>query len=311
MNLKTTFDPRKVAGYIWKEMALGAISASIAFGSYHLLTQQAALPFAPVTLLGTALAIFLAFRNNSSYGRWVEASQSWQAISTQSRIFGRLIVTFVDAHRHTPQHDPVRARAFQIRMVHRQIAWVHVLRLHLRGQSDWQEVAELLPLDEFAEMRTKQNEPGYLLQRQGSQMYDAMADGTLQGFDSFQLEGALAQLQSQHSACERIKTTPIPRQYDFFTRLFVHIFTVLLPFCLLSLFTAAEMTWLTIPFALLVTFLFTTIEQVGAVNEAPFENRITDVPLSAICNGIERDLLELLGETELPAKHEPRDGYLF
>ena len=34
----------------------------------------------------------------------------------------------------------------------------------------------------------------------------------------------------------------------------------------------------------------------GEVNEDPFEGRITDVPLTAICNTIERDLRELLGE---------------
>ena len=46
------------------------------------------------------------------------------------------------------------------------------------------------------------------------------------------------------------------------------------------------------------------------MNEDPFENRITDVPLSAMCNTIERDLKEMLGETELPAKAVPEKGFL-
>ena len=49
----------------------------------------------------------------------------------------------------------------------------------------------------------------------------------------------------------------------------------------------------------------------GEVNEDPFENRITDVPLTAMCNTIERDLREMLGETDLPPKAEPKDGFLF
>jgi putative membrane protein len=50
--------------------------------------------------------------------------------------------------------------------------------------------------------------------------------------------------------------------------------------------------------------------KVGEVNEDPFENRITDVPLAALCNTIERDLKEMLGETHLPPKLEPVKGFL-
>lgn len=51
--------------------------------------------------------------------------------------------------------------------------------------------------------------------------------------------------------------------------------------------------------------------KVGEVNEDPFENRITDVPMTAMCNTIERDLKEMLGETDLPEKMMPERGYLF
>jgi len=43
----------------------------------------------------------------------------------------------------------------------------------------------------------------------------------------------------------------------------------------------------------------------------PFEARITDVPLSAICRIIERDGRETMGETDLPLKLEPKDAYLW
>jgi len=66
-----------------------------------------------------------------------------------------------------------------------------------------------------------------------------------------------------------------------------------------------------IPLAGVIALLFTTIERTGAVNEEPFENRITDVPLSAACREIERDLLALLGEADLPPRLEPQNGYLF
>ena len=53
------------------------------------------------------------------------------------------------------------------------------------------------------------------------------------------------------------------------------------------------------------------MERTGAANENPFENQVTDTPMTALCNTIERDLKEMLGYAELPKKIEPKDGYLF
>jgi putative membrane protein len=66
-----------------------------------------------------------------------------------------------------------------------------------------------------------------------------------------------------------------------------------------------------IPVSVIISFVFAIIGKVGEVNEDPFENRITDVPMTAMCNTIERDLREMLGETDLPPRAEPRDGFLF
>jgi ion channel-forming bestrophin family protein len=312
MILKRTFDPRKVARYVWRDVVLAMVAAG---GAYLAVTRLdlswLALSFAPIGLLGTALSIFLAFRANTSFVRWGEAAQSWAAIGAASRTFGRLVVSFVDSHRHTPQYEAATAEAFQREMVYRQIAWANALRLHLRGQADLAALAPLLAPAEMAALARAPNGPTYLLLRQGQRIYDAMAAGTLQGFDSFQLEGQLAALASQQAICERIKAIPVPRQYDYFTRLFVRVFVVLLPFFLLKTLAADGAPWLVIPLSGVIAFLFTTIERTGAVNEDPFEGRITDVPLSAICRDIERDLRAMLGETALPPRLEPRDGYLF
>ena len=37
------------------------------------------------------------------------------------------------------------------------------------------------------------------------------------------------------------------------------------------------------PVSIIIAFVFNTIAGVGAANEDPFENLITDVPLTAIC----------------------------
>jgi putative membrane protein len=57
--------------------------------------------------------------------------------------------------------------------------------------------------------------------------------------------------------------------------------------------------------------VFSAIERTGAVNEDPFENKIQDVPLTALCNTIERNLREMLEEENLPPKLVPQNGYLY
>lgn len=148
----------------------------------------------------------------------------------------------------------------------------------------------------------------------GQQIYEAMANGTLGGFDSFQMEGQLLALINYQGGVERIKNTPLPRQYDFFTRVFVILFALLLPFGLLGFFNAEHLlqySWLMIPLSILIAGVFIVMERTGAANEDPFENRATDVALTSICNTIERNLKEALGETDLPEKLEPVDGYLY
>jgi ion channel-forming bestrophin family protein len=312
MIIKRSFDPRKVAAYVWKDVTIALAVALAVWLAVAVFGQSwLGLSFAPLGLLGTALSIFLAFRANTSFARWGEAAQSWAAIAAASRVFARLAVTFADSHRHTPQYQAAAAEQLKRELVYRQVAWANALRLQLRGQSAWDELAGLLPAEERAALPQQPNKPLFLLQRQGQRIYEAMAAGTLQGFDSFQMEGQLAALSAQQAICERIKAVPVPRQYDYFTRLFVRLFVILLPFFLIKTLAADGAAWLVVPLSAVIAFLFTTIERTGAVNEDPFENRITDVPLSAHCRDIERDLRAILGETDLPPRLEPKDGYLF
>ena len=309
MIIKRRFDPLKVLSYVQGELLLALIAAAAAY-VLHRWEPLVALPFSIAATLGGALAIFIGFRNNSAYGRWWEARTLWGGIVNSTRVLARLIITFTDSHAHQPNYDRARSEAFKREMVFKVIAWSHALRLHLRGQSDWSPVMALMPAEERATVDAVANKPNIVMQLIGQRIYRAMADGTLGGFDSFQMEGQLLALANYQGGCERIKNTPLLRQYHFFTRLFLQVFIVLLPFCLVADLERMGIGWVVVPVALLISFVFAIIGKVGEVNEDPFEGRITDVPLNALCNTIDRDLRELLGETELPAKLQPVDGYL-
>jgi putative membrane protein len=309
MIIKRRFDPLKVLPYVQGELLLALVAAAAAY-VLHRWEPLVALPFSIAATLGGALAIFIGFRNNSAYGRWWEARTLWGGIANSTRVLARLIITFTDSHAHQPNYDRARSEAFKREMVLKVIAWAHALRIQLRGERDWSSVTVLMPAEERATVDAAANKPNVVIQLIGQRIYRAMADGTLGGFDSFQMEGQLLALANYQGGCERIKNTPLLRQYHFFTRLFLQVFIVLLPFCLVADLERMGIGWVVVPVALIISFVFAIIGKVGEVNEDPFEGRITDVPLTALCNTIERDLRELLGETELPAKLQPVDGYM-
>lgn len=315
MIIKRNFHPLRIWSYINKQMLFTlSWSAAVWATFFHIGIGEIAINFTPIGILGSALAIFVAFRNNSAYGRWWEARTLWGGIVNSSRVLARLIITFTDSHAHQENYVKERSEAFKKSMVYKQMAWVNALRLHLRQQSEWQELQGFLSEDEFKYVISKDHKPNAIQLIMGRQIYQAMSNGTLGGFDSFQMEGQLLALTNYQGGAERIKNTPLPRQYDFFTRLFVILFALMLPFGLLSFFSTEplrQLSWLVIPLSVLIAGVFIIMERTGAANEDPFENKITDIALSSICITIERDLREMLEEKELPERLAPVNGYLF
>lgn len=310
MILKRNFNILRVLDYVKYECLFASAIALIAY-FLHSQNQLISLPFSIAAILGSALAIFIAFRNNNSYSRWWEARTLWGGIVNSSRVLARLVITFTDSHQHQSNFDAGRSRQFKTDVVMKIIAWAHAMRLHLRKQNDWEQLKHYVSEAEFIQVQQAQNKPNTLHLLTGQSIYRAMADGTLGGFDSFQMEGQLLALANYQGGCERIKNTPLLRQYDFFTRLFLYAFILILPFCCITDLAKMNLSWLAIPISLFISFVFAILGKVGEVNEDPFENRITDVPLNALCNTIERDLLDLLGSPNLPEKLEPQNGFLF
>jgi len=312
MLVKKIFKPQKVLWYVRYELFFSLVVSCFVWGIFiRLEFDKAALPFSVAAMFGGALAIFLGFRNNSAYGRWWEARKLWAGIVNSSRVFSRLVITFTNSHSHQENYIPERSEKFKKHLVHQQIAWVNALRLHLRGQDSWEELKPFLTDEDFAELTKAHNKPAYLQKMMGTYIYEAMANGTLGGFDSFQMEGQLLALANYQGGCERIKNTPLLRQYHFFTKLFLFSFIFILPFALINDFHKMEIDYMMIPVSIFIAFVFSVIAKVGEVNEDPFENKVTDTPLSALCNTVERDLKELLGETDLPPEVQAKGGIVW
>lgn len=310
--VKHNLNPVKVAAYVGRPMAVvttaavGVVVARWATGSEHLV-----LPFAPVATLGAALSIFVGIRNNASYARWWEARTAWSGIQNNARVLARQLVAATDGALATGAGGtPDEVLAYRRELVLRLVAFAHALRLELRGHDDWDALRPYLPAAEHEALAGADNRTNLLLQTQAVRIRDGVRAGIVGQFDPITLEPNLAALNGWAAACERLRHTPTPRQYDYFTRVAVLAFGLLLPLALGSVVPPRQ-AWWAVVLSVVVAGVFVVLERVGAVLDAPFADAVTDVPVTAIATAIERDLLEQLGDPDRPAPPRPVDGYLW
>ncbi|MCB0807989.1 MAG: hypothetical protein KDB96_01815 [Flavobacteriales bacterium] len=309
MIIKRRLNLVRVLQYDRGELPLALISGVTAWIVYRYFNGFS-LPFSVAATLGGALAIFIGFRNNSAYGRWWEARKLWGAIINDSRNLGRLVLSLMDGPPGSTILDNAKIDRFERRAVRYVIAWVNALRLHLRRQEDEGLLDLHLPEEVRADVARAHHKPNIIILLLSREVHRAQADGLLDEWGVNKLDARMNALVDSQGGCERIKNTPLPRQYHYFTRVFLMAFILLLPFCLAHELEHKGILWAVVPLSFLISFVFAVIGKVGEVNEDPFEGKVTDIPISALCNTIERDLLEMLEEEQLPAKLQPVDGYL-
>jgi ion channel-forming bestrophin family protein len=267
-----------------------------------------AVPFAPVGTLGAAVAIFAAFRINAANARWSEARVQWATIHNGCRVVIRQLTAATTHSVATGAVSPHAAAAYRKEMAGRLIAFAYSLAAGLRG-TDEAVAAERWASADVGGVAGAANPANLLLQSIAVRVKAGVRDGLVGQFDPITLEPALGALNAAATACERIKHTPTPRQYDYFTRVAVAAFSTLLPFGLLGTFPSTD-AWWTVPLTAVIAGVFIVLERVGAILDAPFANTVNDIPITAICRDIERDLLEQLGDHPLPDPVPVVAGYL-
>lgn len=274
------------------------------------------IPFNAVATLSTALAIYLGFKNNNAYERWWEARKIWGLIVNYSRSWAREVLTMILPNGNQGEE----LSKLQHRLLYRHIAFVNALRVFLRKQHDYNksnitelvevsngydEIKKFISEKEYGEAMTKKNPPNYLLQLQGDDLKTAFENGWLTDFRFIKLSETLTEFNNHQGMSERIKNTPLPRPYSFFSRVFVTIHGTLIPFAFIE-----ELDWVNIPLSILINFVFLALDYVGERTEDPFENRMDDTPLTAISQTVEENVKEMYGDIDLPIKHGEKMGVI-
>lgn len=261
----------------------------------------ASLTALPFTLIGVPLGIFLGFRNNTSYDRFWEGRRLWGGLVNTSRSLGRQILTLIEASALYVGDDPVQSlprpselAVFQKQMIYRLIAFVHALRLHLRGQR-FDELKALLPPEEYEALSSEKNVPTAIVFRMAKQLQLAWHRGWVHPQHLPVFESSLVALTDIQGACERIKNTPIPFSYTVLLHRLVAFYCLALPFGIIE-----QVKVLTPVVVLLMSYAFFGLDAVGSEVEDPFGTDINDLPLGALSTTIEINLRQRLGEVDLP-----------
>jgi putative membrane protein len=268
-----------------------------------------AVPSILLASIGTAVAFYVGFKNNQAYDRLWNASKIWESIYSNSRSL------FIQLNNWIKDEDEKR------HFIQMHIVYLQILKLELRKQVSWNRTNEkylsinnLLGIKEVGyeeemdkilkkyalfswkeALLSKSNKATYALNKQFEWMFELSSRIEIAENEYSELLKNLNELNRLQSASETFKYTPLYRQYSIFSSIFINLFNFLLPFSLLAEFdkTVSWGSWLTIPFTMLVSWVFYTMEQIGDISENPFENSAVDIPIDFICNQIENEICEI------------------
>jgi len=294
------------------------------------------IPWTPLALIGTAVAFVIGFQNNAAYGRIWEARKIWGGIVNTSRTFGMYTQDMVTNEYATNKQTEEQLQGEVKKLIYRHIAWMTALRHAMRLPKSWETVLNERTNKEWSEfiqpperksnveddMRpyinkeelkyvlSKNNKQTALLYLQSKHLRRLKESGVIWEFSFLELENLLQELFSLQGKSERIKNFPYPRHFATLNHYFMWTFVLLLPLAIVPQFAeiGREMSevqplfgslfiWLSIPFYVIVAWVFHTMERIGRTGENPFEGSANDVPISTMARGIEIDLRQNLGES--------------
>ncbi|HAF34092.1 MULTISPECIES: bestrophin family protein [Sphingobacterium] len=268
---------------------ISIFAISIGVVDMHPTFKKVSLPLSIPALIGTAVSLLLAFRTAQSYERWWEARTIWGAIVNDSR---NLLRQFIQYAPESPRYE---IKEF----VDRQIIWTYALGESLRKLEFSPKVQAYL---HFHGIKAT-NIPNAILDRHSNAIRHLAFSGAITDIQQVQLNETIGRLCDSMGKCERIKNTVFPRSYSMMVHTLIYVFAAILPFGLED----SQLT-IEIVMTMIIPILFIAIEKTAIIMQDPFEGTPVDTPMTSLAQTIEINLLEMIGEIDIPANPK-NDSY--
>ncbi|SOE20103.1 putative membrane protein [Spirosomataceae bacterium TFI 002] len=319
------------------------VSSTIIASLYRFGILDIALPWLPISVIGTAVAFYVGFKNSQAYDRMWEARKIWGAIVNSSRAWGMNVDTFVNNQSSLSDASDEALHSIKKRLIYRHFAWLYSLRSQLLLPTPWEHISQdghigrtaevyqrktgvgliddeqgqtdlnqFLEKSEFDRLGANKNTATQIINEQARDLQDLRKQGLIDDFRHMRMTDILYHFYEHQGKAERIKKFPLPRQYANMSRYFVGIFLMLVPFSMIPelMKLGEEGYWLSILVTALIGWVYVMMEVVGDYSENPFQGMANDIPMLSLCRTIEIDLREMLGETDLPPVIEAKKGVL-
>lgn len=318
------------------------VMSGIAF-LYHQHILQFTIPWLPVSVIGTAVAFYVGFKNNQAYDRMWEARKIWGGIINDSRSWGMMVDGFITDMFTQKEISENELHLVKKRLVYRHIAWTYAHRSQLLVATPWEhisqggllaktarryqrkfgiglvddevtriELQQFLPSDEHDRLIANVNTATQIINEQSRDLKALRKEGLIEDFRHMEMTNVLRSFYTLQGKNERIKKFPLPRQFANMSRYFIGIFILLLPFSMIPELQKVGSWgfWISIPVTALIGWIYIMMELVGDYTENPFGGMVNDIPMLSLCRTIEIDLREMLGETDLPPNIKIKKGIL-
>lgn len=323
---------------LWLATLFGSIAVA-----YHFELIRFKIPWLPVSVIGTAVAFYVGFKNNQAYDRMWEARKIWGGIVNDSRTWGMMVDGYITNIFLKDEIVPEELHNIKKRIIYRHIAWLYAHRSQLLVATPWEHISQsghvgktadyyqkkfgigliddevtrielksFLPSEEHDRLISAVNTATQIINEQSRDLKKLRKEGIIDDFRHMEMTNVLKNFYTLQGKNERIKKFPLPRQYANMSRYFVAIFLLLLPFSMIpELMKIGDLgIWLSIPITILIGWVYVMMEVVGDYTENPFQGMANDIPMLSLCRVIEIDLREMLGEKDLPPSIEAKQGIL-
>ena len=282
----------KVISGTWLSLLLLILVCTTAYiTDIYLLKDFVEVPSLVPSILGPALAFFIGFNNNQAYDRWWEARKIWGALVNDSRSWTRQMMYYTSANSAEEINE---LRKLRRRTVYRHIAFLYALKENLRG-SDEKSFKKFLKPKEYEQVISHSNIHNAILNEQSNDLEYLSKRQWVDGFRFIEMNQTLTNFCDQMGMSERIKNTVFPSTYIFYTRVFIWFLIVSMTFVATDL-----VGFWSIPIGVFVGYVFLVTHKVGLTILNPFESTPSGISLDQITRTIEINLLETLGEKEIP-----------
>ena len=334
MVIKKRISPRKLFYLSLNHILLFGLWSTLILVLYETLDfTWVVIPWLPFSIIGTAVAFFVGFKNNSAYDRLWEARKIWGGIVNDSRSWAITVRGFI----HTSEtQNKESIKRIHKKLIYRHIAWLNALKNQLWKSRSWEiissklekerrinlavfgneslvdDLKHFIPEQEITPLLKVANPATQLLDSQSEEIKKLYKSGVIDSYKHVSLQNVLTRLYAEQGKCERIKNFPFPRQYASSCYFLVMLFIYCIPLAFVGEFDnlGHDYSWLTVPFTMVVGWVFYTIDLVGDLNENPFAGLDNDIPMHSLCRTIEIDLKEMLKEDKIPRVIEPLDDII-